>query len=262
MAGSTRIHDARARVERERDAVEAKLDAIDRFVARVEDVTPGTRASPSPGVTATVGTFSHRGRSGGGSCEAVRQAFAETIRPHSLDDVEERESLRETIRAELSEPIATALASTSNTGFSPELKRAVLSETGVRRAETETVYRALEREATQLDGAKEVVDEVTEWIATADETPLTDLGFEELQLRHERLAGYRTRCQTTADERQAFLAGATNEGPEIGISHRRLCPYIYQNFPTDHPVLATIARLDDTCADCQRAVRDHLVRRV
>jgi hypothetical protein len=33
-------------------------------------------------------------------------------------------------------------------------------------------------------------------------------------------------------------------------------------FEVDHPVLATVARLDNTCKDCQRTVRDHLIRRV
>jgi hypothetical protein len=29
----------------------------------------------------------------------------------------------------------------------------------------------------------------------------------------------------------------------------------------DHPLLVTIARLEDACAECQRAVRRHLIRR-
>ena len=260
MGTQTRIHDARDRVEDEREAIEAKLDAVDRFVDRVEHCQPGP--TPAAGsVTATAGTLSRDSPSGGDTCEVVREAFAETIRPHSLDDVEERESLPETIQTELSESVAVALAPTTNTSFTPELKQAVLSEARTRRAETETLGKALQREATQLADAAAVVDEITGWIVTADETPLSDLGFEALRARHERLDTYRERCETVAMWRQSFLDGATNNGPEVGVTHRSLGPYLYQDFPTDHPVLTTVARLADTCGDCQRAVRDHLVRR-
>lgn len=261
MARQTWIHDARERVESEQDAVKAKLNAIDQFIDRVEDITPAPRASSSAGITATVGALVNRSRSGDDTTKAVRQAFAETIRPHSLDDIEERESLQETIQAELNESIAAALAPTTNTSLSPNLKQAVLSEAGMRRAETKAVHRGLEREHKQLDEAAVVVDDIAEWIAAADKTPLADLGFEELQQRHERLASYRTQCQTTVEERQAFLEGGTNNGSKVRISHRSLCPYIYQSCTVNHPILATFARLDDVCADCQRAVGDHLVRR-
>jgi len=261
MTLQTRIHDAGTRVRNEQDAVEAKLDAIDRFIDRVEGCTPGPTPASSGGVATTVGTLSQHGRGGGDTCETVRQAFAETVRPHSLDDVEETESLQETIQVELSESIAVALAPTTNTGFTPKLKRAVLAETRARRAETEALRRALQREADEVADARAEVDEVVEWVVAADETPLTELGFEELRHRHERLETYRDRCETVAKRRQSFLAGATNNGLEAGIDHRRLGPYIYRDFPTDHPVLTTVARLDDACRECQRAVRDHLVRR-
>lgn len=259
MTIQTRIHDAQARVDREREAVDAKLTAIDRFIDRVADIAPAPTGS-SPGLTATVGALSHRGSDD--SCTAVRRAFAETIRPHSLDDVAERESLQATIEAELSESIAVALAPTTNAGFSPKLKRAVLSEARTRRAETKALHCALGREATQLEEVAAAVDEVTEWIATADETPLSDLGFEALRRRHERLATHREECDRVAERRQSFLDGATNHGAEVGIDHGHLGSYIYQDFPTDHPVLTTVVRLDDACRECQRAVRDHLVRRV
>ncbi|AFK21228.1 hypothetical protein HFX_6103 (plasmid) [Haloferax mediterranei ATCC 33500] len=99
-----------------------------------------------------------------------------------------------------------------------------------------------------------------------DETLLTELGFEELQRRHETPTAYRVRCEDVADQRQSFLDGATNYGVGVGISHWSLVPYISQGFPVDsprdYPVLATGARLDDTCVGCQQAVRRQLVRRV
>jgi len=261
MSVQTRIHDAISRVQTEQAAVEAKLDAIDEFIDRVEDCAPVSSPVSGTGVTATMGTASQAVQSRENQCQVVRRAFAETIRPHSLDDIQKKESLHETIKAELSESVAVALASTTNTTFSLTVKQGVISQASARRVETETFAQALDRELAQLEEAANVVDEITDWIATAEETPLSDCGFEELQHRHETLAAYRTQCDEVAEQRQSFLDGVTNNGAEVGVSHRTLPSYVYQDFPIDHPVLATVARLDDTCKECQRTVRQHLVRR-
>jgi hypothetical protein len=261
MSIHTHIHDAIARVRTEQEAVDAKLDAIDQFIDRVEDCSPVSSPVSGQSVTATVGGVSQRSHSTPDRCGTVRRAFDETIQPHSVDDIDGEESLHETITAELSESVAVALAPTTNTTFSLTVKQGVISQASARRVETETFALALEREVTQLEDAAGVVDEITEWIGTADETPLSHLGFEELQARHETLAAYRSRCAELAQHRQSFLDGVTNNGGEVGVSHRSLPEYVYQDFPVDHPVLATVARLDETCTDCQRAVRKHLTRR-
>ncbi|MDS0260985.1 hypothetical protein NDI56_16410 [Haloarcula sp. S1CR25-12] len=262
MPSHTRIHDALTRVQTEQDAVDAKRDAIDQFTERVEACSPAPSPAAATGATATVGLTPQRSQGSADKCQAVRQAFAETIRPHSLDDVDDSESLHETIQAELSESIAIALAPTTEATFSPELKQAVLSKSHVRRAATDTLRRALDREVSELGDARDTVDEITEWISTADETALTQLGFNELRTRHETLAVYRSRCEELASHRQDFLDGATSHGETIDVSHRNLVDYAYQDFPVDRPVLTTITRLDETCDECQRIVRQHLVRRV
>lgn len=262
MPSHTRIHDALTHVQTEQDAVDAKRDAIDRFIERVEACSPAPSPAGATGATATVGLTPQQSQGSADKCQSVRQAFAETIQPHSLDDVEDSESLHETIQAELSESIAIALAPTTEATFSPELKQAVLSKSHVRRAATDTLRRALDREASELVDARDTVDEITEWIATADETPLTELGFEKLRARHERLSAYRSCWKELASHRQDFLDGATSHGESIGVSHSDLVDYAYQDFPANQPVLATIARLDETCGECQRIVRQHLVRRV
>lgn len=261
MPVNTRIDDAKTRVRCERDAVEAKTDAIKRFIDRVEDLSPGPTPWSAQGVTVAAGAPSRTSRSTKDRCQAVRQAFAETIRPHSVDDEENAESLHASIEAEFSESLAVALASTTETSFSPKLKQAVISEANVRQAEASVLRRALGREASQLDDATETVVDITEWITTKNETPLTGIGFDELQHRHETLAEHRKRCEALAQQRQTFLRSTTNHGSEIGISHRNLIPYIYQDFPVDHPVLVTVGRLDSACEECQRAVRQHLIRR-
>jgi hypothetical protein len=260
MSVQTYVDQARRRVQAEREAVAAKLAAIDGFVERIGDLSTASTPSTTEAIAAGGGLVRAESATED-RCRTVRTVFADTIRPHSVADVDESEPLLATIRSEFSDGVAVALAPTTETAFTAELKRAVLSEAAARRAETAVLRRALDREAGHLEAAGETVDDVTGWIADADETPLTDLGFEALQQRHETLARHRTRCDTLAERRQVFLNGTTNEGADTGIRHRVLVPYLYQEFPVDHPLLATAARLDATCAECRRAVRAHLVRR-
>jgi hypothetical protein len=66
--------------------------------------------------------------------------------------------------------------------------------------------------------------------------------------------------QNPARERQQFLRETTNDGLEAGVRHERLMPSLDQDFPVDQPILATIARLDATCKQCQRMMRDRQLR--
>lgn len=260
MPVQTHIDQARTCVQAERETVDAKLDAIDGFVDQIGDLS--TTPTPSTTETITAGGGLVRAESNPEDrCRTVRTVFAETIRPHSVADVDDPESLLETIRSELSEGIAVALAPTTDTGFTAELKRAILSEAATLRAETGVLRQALVREDDHLETAGETVDEIAGWITDADETPLTDLGFGALQQRHETLARHRDQCDELAEQRQEFLKETTNEGIDVGIRHRTLVPYLYRELPVDHPLLVTTARLEDACAECQRAVRQHLIRR-
>lgn len=261
MSVKTHVGRARTRVRSEQEAVDARLEAMETFLDRIEDLSPEPTPAASSGITATAGTLSRGNSSTEDRCRTVRTAFAETIRPYSVDDVDESKPLLETIQTELTDSIAVALAPTTGTSFSPELKRAIVSEAGARRAETEVLRQALGREESHLEDAAAVIDDITAWIAGADETPLTELGFESLQHRHETLTSHRERCEGLARKRQAFLEESTNRNAEVGIRHRDLVSYLYGDAGVDHPILATIARLDAACAECQRAVRSHLVRR-
>jgi hypothetical protein len=261
MTVETYVDRARTRIADEQTAVAEKRSAFGAFLDRVADVP--TTSDPS-GAVATAGTAAgrlSRTEADERGCRRVRQAFETTVRPHSTADVGDGEPLLESVRAELSASVALALAPTTDTPFSPGLKRAVVSEATARRDELAATGRALEREASHLDRAGEPIETVVTWLARADETPLTALGFDALRCRHETLAGHRERLRAVADRRQAFLQGATNQGVEVGIEHRRLVEYLYQGFPVEYPVLSTAVRLQSTCSACQRAVRTHLVRR-
>jgi hypothetical protein len=261
MTVTTHIERSRSRVRAERAAVEGKREAFETFAERVATLSTEPAPSATSGITATAGPRLHGESGTSDRCRTVRTAFAETVRPHSVADTNDDESLLSTIRAELNDAIAVALAPTTESSFSAELKGAILAETRRRRAEAEALERALVRERDHLADAGSTVERITDWLADADETPLADLGFDALRERHGTLAEHRDRCGTLVEQRQAFLRKTTTRDTHAGISHRQLVPYLYEDFPVDHPVLSTVARLDAVCVECQRAVRDHLVRR-
>ena len=261
MVVETYVARARERVAAERDAVRAKHDAFAAFADRIAALLTELQSS-APGVTATTGARFRAGASTDDGCRAVRRAFAETVRPHSVADENGDEPLLATVREEFTDAVAVAVAPTTGAGFSGGLKRSLVSEADARRTETAVIRRALDREDAHLDDATTTLDGITAWIADADETPLTDLGFDALHRRHATLATHRERCETLSRERQAFLRETTSRDAKAGVRHRSLVEYLYQDFPVDHPVLATAVRLDAVCASCQRAVREHLVRRV
>jgi len=262
MAVDTYIGQARTRVRSEQEAIDEKQDAYETFICRVRELQTEQTPSSITGLT-TAGGATHLSTdaSSADSCRTVRTAFAETIQPHSVADIDGSESLLETIREEFTGAIAVALAPTTETSFTPELKRMLLAEARCRRSEVTALQKTLEREETHLDDAAETVDDIIAWIVDTNETPLTNLAFDALQQRHETLDGHRDRCEDVGRDRQAFLRRTTNDGADAGVCHRNLMPYLYQDFPVDHPVLATVATLDETCQECQRTVRNHLVRR-
>jgi hypothetical protein len=263
MAVDTFIGQARTRAQSEQEAIEEMLEAYERFISRVQKLQPEqTPSSMAELTTAGGATHLSADTSSTDGCRTVRTAFAKTIRPHSVADIDETESLLETIHQEFTDTIAVALAPTTAASFTPKLKQMILAEARSRRAEATALEKALNREEAHLDDAAEAVDDIITWIVDANETPLTDLRFDALQKRHETLASRRDYCEEIARDRQEFLQRTTNKGVDAGVRHRSLMPYLYRDFPVDHPVLATVTRLTETCQECQRAIRDHLVRRV
>lgn len=262
MAIDTYVGQAQTRVQDEQEAVNELLEAYETFIRRVRTLQPDQTPSPTAGITTAGGaTQLSTDTPATDRCQTVRTVFAETIRPHSVASIDEPESLLETIRAEFTDEIAVALAPTTDISFSPELKRMLLAEAEARRSEATALRKALGREEAHLEDVATTVDGVIRWIANADETPLTDLGFEELKRRHETLASHVNCCEDVAHNRQEFLQATTGNGSNTGVRHRNVMPYLYQDFSVDYPVLATAATLAETCQECQRTVRDHLIRR-
>lgn len=262
MPADTLLQRARSAAEAERTAVDAKVGAFESFIDQTEAIQPAQTSTPSPMATTAGKRITSERATSGNHCRTVRTIFEETIRPRSVADLEEEESLLTTIRNEFTDSIALALAPTTTTSFTPELKHATLTAASNRQRETVLLCRSLDRELGQLADANERVDEVVEWISDATEPSLLTFGFDELRARHETLAQYRSQCSQLASSRQEFLQATSNHGPTVSLDHRALVQYLYDGLPVDYPVLSAVAQLDSLLRDCQRAVRNHLVRRV
>lgn len=258
----THIDDARERVTAERDVLTEKRAGVAEFAERVAEVAPesaSTAATAAGGMTAT--TTGGVGNGPSDPCAEIREAFAETVAPHSTPE-DGSEPLLETVRVELTDSVAAALAPGTATPLSPELKRAIVSETQRRQTELAVMCQALDSEEQRLAEAADTVEEITDWLVEADETPLSELGFDALKQRYERLAAHREACDRLAADRQAFLDGTTSEAVETGVRNDHIVSQLYEDFAVEYPVLATAGRLEELCRDCQRVIRDHLTRRV
>lgn len=256
MPVETHVDHARDRVEAERSTAAAKRDGLAAFRARVADL-PVAASDRLRSDGSGIPIASRPGQSRQNAGHAVVGAFDETVRPHC----EDTQSQLEAIQTELSESIAVALASAASPTLTPDLHRAVLARTDSRLRELDALLAALDDETDALADAAATVERISDWIVTADETALSTLGFAALQERHDALAAHRERCETLATERQAGLEAIQSDGGDVALHHRSLVVELYTDFPVDHPVLATAVRLDAICGDCQRAVRNHLVRR-
>lgn len=275
MTVDTDLHSAVDRVEAERERVDDLIDGLDRFESRVSELPvdadppgPNGRSPDAPGAggtpSAAPGPDGHlpdggvRLRSQGGSpdgCERIRELFAAEVLPHVEADAAMR-GLAEMLGRDVAMQVAPASAGP----VSPQLIDAVTAASARRRENLRTMQRALDREAAFLDGAISDLDPIVGWLADADEAPLTDLGFDALAERHETLSSHRDRCAELARRRQRQLDETTARG-QSAVPHRSLVDSLYDDFPDSHPVLATAVRLRELCGECQRAVRDHLVRR-
>lgn len=267
----THVEQALDRVRGEQGAIEGKQTAYKHFVNGVEKISaePHSTVQPSArqgGIQTTTGpvaTMSSASPDGSKNRKQVRELFAETVRPHSTADIDDHETLLETIAAELSDQIAVALApQNATTGFTTGLKNAVLSEAAQRRYELRAMESALNRENASLITAKNAIDEMLEWIVEANETRLATLDFETLRTRHDRLDGFCDQCDVVGQDRQSLLHATTSADGQAGITHHQLVNCLYGAFPITYPVLSTVVRVEQICNRCQRVLRDHLVHRV
>jgi hypothetical protein len=259
------LGDARERVVAESDHVEGKLAAFDRFERRVRGIDPVEAGTAATARVAGGGTVSSRliaERSGDDRCRRVREGFAETVRPYSVEDVTEAESVVATIGEELGEEVALAVSPGGGGAFTPAIREVVLSAVGDRRSELRAMAAALEREHGSIRTTVDELDAALEAVEALGSRRLYRYGFGELRERHERLARFRERNERLARERQKLVGSTTSHGAATGIRHRTLLEYLYRGLSVDHPVLTAVVDFEKRCLERQRAIRDQLTRRV
>jgi len=266
MPIETHIDSALTRVERERTHVEEERQAYERFRSGVESLSPQPATAPSASSSVGGGSLSVSGWSQHDAtttdADRVRTLFTETVRPYSVADLDAEESLLETIREELGDSIAFALAPETEADVTPQVQSAICSTIQQRQRELDAMGSALDREQESLQAAANDCQTITEWMEDHNQTSLLEFGFPELQRRHEQLSTHRDGCEERLLARQETIQATTSRDARIGLTHRSLVTYLYQAFPVSYPVLSTLTRLDSLLADCQRTVRDHLTRRV
>jgi len=267
MTLTTHFDEALERIDNETDHVTGELAAYQKFESGVRALDPvsavnrtGT-ANTGSGTTLAATTIQQT-KAGNDRTEQVRELFSETVQPFSTADIEGSEPLVATIGEEFGEEIAMALAPTTAGQFTAEIKNAVCAAAGSRQTELRTMERALETERNSVESAKGMLEACAGWLIDANETPLLNLGFEELRSYHDTLSEHRAECDRTVRERQKTLQQTTSHNAAVGLTHRSLVGHLYEEMEISHPVLATTLRLDELCKQSQKAVRDHLTRRV
>jgi hypothetical protein len=263
---TTRLDAAAERVAEERRAVVAERDALDGFLERVDEVASSNARPLADGGVRTGATGASTvlgvgpGDEGPDELGEIREAFVDLVVPTVPDHVED-DSPAAVLRDELGPEVAGALAGEGP--LTPPIRAGLRESVAERRRELDATEVVLDRERDRLTAVRETVGDAVDWLHAADETPLSELGFDELRERHERLADIRDECDALVADRQAFLCGTTGRDG-CRVSHDPFFAYLYGATATpdvDFPVLATLADLAALVGDCQRTVRGHLTRR-
>jgi len=264
MSIETHIDSALTRVKQEQTHIDAECQAYERFLSGVTSLSPQPAAAPVTNPSAAGGTLSVPAGSQPDAAttdaDRVRELFAETVRPHSVADLDTEEPLLKTIREELGDSLAFVLASETNAGVSPQVQSAICSKSQQRLQELKTMRSVVDREYESLQAADNDYQTVSKWVEEHNQTSLAELEFSELQRRHEQLSTYRNRCEERLRVRQETIHSMTSRDAQLGLEHDSLLMYLYQEFPVSYPVLSTVTRLHTLLADRQRSVRDHLTR--
>ncbi|RKD93642.1 DUF7260 family protein [Halopiger aswanensis] len=261
-ASATDVHRALECVTEQRASVADRIDAFESFAACVRDLPAGPSATTAgPVAQATPTVMTSRAAGAGPAtpdpCAVVRRTFLETIVPHTTIEIDGEESVVRALAAEFSRDIAVAL--TTNSTWTAELKTAVVEAATTRRFEAERLQAALETEAERLETLVDDLDSIVAWLRSTAAESLHQCGFDELRAKHDRLEEFCDRLGTVLEERQERLQDPVRDAGDV--PYRTLVESVYASFDSRYPVLATLTRLYRICRECQRTVRDHLVRR-
>lgn len=259
------LSDALNLVTTEQDQINNKLKAFDRFAVGVNRISTDTQIESSGSNTAcearqkSLSVDLNNTSAKDSRIETVRSLFSETVRPHSVEDIEQSEPLLVTIREEFSEEIALALAPSTSQPFTKNLKSAILSSVKQCRYELKAMDRGLVVEKNNLETAISLNETLHQWLnAETQPTELAD--FDSLKTRHEQLDEFRAEWEQLVTERQTTIHTTTNSNFSASMPHDALVEYIYQPLPVTYPVLSAGAKLIISCEERQQAICRYLTQ--
>ncbi|AXR76586.1 DUF7260 family protein [Natrarchaeobaculum sulfurireducens] len=259
-----RIDDARRAIEREREILQAEINAFGRFAcdlrtveaSDVRAVGGGTAGAQPAGAHATsvqsVGP-AHATVGITGSVAKVRSLFAETVMatPH-YDDVY-GEHWTEHLRGEFNQDLAAALE--HQTTLSPEVKQALLEATDQSIASRRRILGSVEREAELVETARRDLKSIHTAVESILAQPLEQLEFNALRLSRARLLELEAACDELVAVRQPQISGRrdlTMAG--IGAFEQ----YLYDDCAHTYPVLSAVADLGERIDRERRALERSL----
>jgi len=261
----THLVEALQLVTTEQEEINNKLKAFDRFAVGVSRISAGSEIGSS--VTRAMNNRNQQSLSvatqsipdNDSRIRKVRSLFAKTVRPHSLEDIEQPEPLLVTIREEFSEEIALGLAPSTNQQFTKNLKTAILSSVDQCQSNLKAMDKGLTAEKKNLEKAISLSESLNEWLVS-ERKPIEREEFEALKNQHEQLDKFRDKCEQLAVDRQSTIHTKKNNTPSADLSHTMLVDYLYQPLPVTYPILSVSAQMVDICDTRQRTIRKYLTQ--
>lgn len=259
------INDTFYLVKTEQGFIRDKLEAFDRFVVGVNQIsTDSNFKNTTSNINSECGhqslsVVTNNTANKDNQIKKVRTLFAETVCPHSLEDIEQNEPLLVTIREELGEEIALALSPLTSQRFTNNLKTAILSSSKQSQYKLKAMNKGLDVEKKSLENLISLTDSFNKW-SNSKNQPIEEKGFISLKNRHEKLSDFREKFEELTVQRQSIIHSTTNSVFSANMSHDVLVNYLYQSLPVNYPVLSVSMQLINLCDNQQRTVREYLTR--
>lgn len=227
-----------SRLDAERLAVTAEMDAFDAFLDRLGSVDPG-RPAPAGGVRA-IGQ-----RSDGAGLESVRSAYEDTVMSVTHYDEEYGDTYRESVVEEFGPEIGVAL--TEGPRLQPHLKRMVTEKAQQCRAERERFQEILDTEAESVESVGRGVREIRTELREFDPDPPSTQGFGALEAEWRRLDCLEEKIDQLATDRQRAII-RQRRSFTLPTAAPDVPTYLYREFDDEYPLLSV-------CVDLRERVR-------
>ncbi|MFB6122994.1 MAG: hypothetical protein ABEJ78_06010 [Haloferacaceae archaeon] len=237
-----RLSSARRVVERERRTCADEREAFRAFRRRVGELTPAS-------IPATPRASISDSPDAGTSLDRVREAYEDTVMAVPHYEREYGDGYAESLAAEFGGDVAAAVFGSRT--LTPELRDALTAAARSAQAEREEFLDLLDREAESVAVADAELDELFDDLRALDSTPLPERGFDELVELRTALEHAESRLDHVAARRQEALSDHRRALPTLDVD---VTDYLYGDFDSIYPVLATVAEFGDLVGTATRRV--------